>query len=97
MKGAPAKIVEKLSGTDEKQKENWLELNRSWAAEGQRNLFFAYRYFDTKPELDIAVEDNLEFLGAVGMVDPPREEVIEAIKECHAAGIKTVMITATRL
>ena len=36
---------------------------------------------------------NLVFLGLQGMIDPPREEVIEAIRKCKRAGIRTVMIT----
>lgn len=38
-------------------------------------------------------ESNLTFIGLAGMIDPPRPEVKQAIKECHDAGIKTVMIT----
>lgn len=38
-------------------------------------------------------EENLVFIGLMGMIDPPRKEVIGAINTCHAAGIKTVMIT----
>ena len=39
------------------------------------------------------IEQNLTFLGLVGMIDPPRDEVKLAIKECAGAGIRTVMIT----
>lgn len=39
------------------------------------------------------VEDDLVFLGLQGMIDPPRQEALEAIRACHAAGIKVKMIT----
>ncbi|WP_199254019.1 cation-translocating P-type ATPase [Mycolicibacterium mengxianglii] len=45
---------------------------------------------------DIAVQDvddGLEFLGLVGIVDPPRPEAVEAIAKCHSAGIRVKMIT----
>ena len=49
---------------------------------------------DQKPnQVNEELEKDLDFLGMAAMIDPPREEVIEAIKECKTAGIKTVMIT----
>lgn len=93
VKGAPDKISEQLT-TNSAEKEEWLELNKSWAAKGLRVLFFAYKIFDAKPkDIDESIEKNLNILGAVGMIDPPREEVLEAIKQCKEAGIKVVMIT----
>src|SRR5690606_30728512 len=63
-------------------------------AEGLRVLFFAYRWFNNKPEeVNEALEAEMEFLGIAAMIDPPREEVIDAIQECKTAGIKSVMIT----
>jgi P-type Ca2+ transporter type 2C len=94
VKGAPVKISEVVSEKYKEQVEEWLELNRQWAAEGLRVLFFAYKIFDQKPGvLKEATEKDLEFLGVTAMIDPPREEVIDAIKQCKTAGIKTVMIT----
>ncbi len=93
VKGAPVKIAEKINASEE-EKEQWLDINRKWAAEGKRVLFFAYRKLDsmpTDPQPDI--ERDLEILGAVAMIDPPREEAVAAIRECKEAGIKCVMIT----
>lgn len=93
VKGAPIKVIEQLATSyTDKQKEEWLDINRRWAAKGQRVLFFAYKYF-TKEPADDAIETDLEMLGVTGMIDPPREEVVAAIKECRNAGIKPVMIT----
>jgi Ca2+-transporting ATPase len=40
-----------------------------------------------------SLETELTFLGLAGMIDPPREEVKKAIRDCHASGIRTVMVT----
>jgi Ca2+-transporting ATPase len=94
VKGAPVKMMEVLSQKYSEQKAGWLQTNRQWAAEGLRVLFFAYKIFEQNPGKITADEEReLDFLGMTAMIDPPREEVIEAIKECKTAGIKTVMIT----
>ncbi len=71
------------------------EQNATLASEGIRVLGVALRSFDTRPdELDAqAVESELVFLGMVGMVDPVRTEVCDAIGKCVSAGIRPVMIT----
>ncbi|HEY0750824.1 MAG TPA: HAD-IC family P-type ATPase, partial [Chitinophagaceae bacterium] len=57
-------------------------------------LFFAYKVLDQKPvNGDHSIESDLEFLGIAAMIDPVREEVLDAIEQCKTAGIKTVMIT----
>src|SRR5690606_2641073 len=76
------------------QKNDWLAVNRKWAGDGLRVLFFGYKIFDQDPgEITEEEENNLDFLGMAAMIDPPREEVVDAIRECKTAGIKTVMIT----
>ncbi|MCD7894419.1 MAG: cation-translocating P-type ATPase [Erysipelotrichaceae bacterium] len=69
--------------------------NEIMAKDALRVLAMAYKILDHLPsddELD-ALEQDLIFVGMVGMIDPPREEVKVAINSCKSAGIKTVMIT----
>ena len=94
VKGAPIKVTEVLGERYKEQVPEWLDQNKAWAAEGLRVLFFAYKIFDQDPgDIKEDAEKNLDFLGMTAMIDPPREEVVAAIKECKTAGIKTVMIT----
>ncbi len=76
-------------------KEELLRISEKMAAEGLRVLGIAMRSLESLPE-DITpenIERELTILGLVGMMDPPREEVKEAVKLCKSAGIKPVMIT----
>jgi Ca2+-transporting ATPase len=94
VKGAPSRMLSSLSESYRDQTGGWLAQNREWAADGLRVLFFGYKIFEKDPGTITSDEErDLEFLGMTAMIDPPREEVIEAIKECKTAGIKTVMIT----
>ena len=69
-------------------------MNEGWAKDGLRVLFFAYKIFGQEPrKLEVSLEKDMDFLGMTAMIDPPREEVIDAIHQCKTAGIKTVMIT----
>ena len=65
------------------------------AEEGYRVLAFARKDLDTLPEQPRAeeLENDLAFLGLVGLIDPPREEVPQAVADCRTAGITPVMIT----
>jgi P-type Ca2+ transporter type 2C len=64
------------------------------AGQGLRLIAVAYRNIPTTQNMiESGDTRDLIFLGLMGMIDPPREEVIEAIKKCKKAGIRTVMIT----
>ena len=65
------------------------------AAGGLRVLAVARRQWNDIPDLNApdAVEQDLEFIGLVGLIDPPREEAAAAVATCRAAGITPVMIT----
>ncbi|MDP1990905.1 MAG: cation-translocating P-type ATPase [Syntrophales bacterium] len=71
------------------------ERNREMAGNALRVLAVAYRPLDAVPENPAPdkVEMDLTFIGLLGMIDPPRPEVIEAIKVAAGAGLKTVMVT----
>jgi len=103
MKGAPEVVVERCSlildaeGTKaltEKERAEILKVNEEMAQGALRVLGVAYREL---PEgsacVEEAVENNLVFLGLSGMIDPPREEAIEATKMCKEVGIRPIMIT----
>jgi Ca2+-transporting ATPase len=80
--------------TDELKKEA-LEINSKFAKDALRVLAFAFREYDDLPS-NISPENNetnMIFVGLVGMIDPPRPEAKDAIKECKEAGINTIMIT----
>ncbi|WP_448104435.1 cation-translocating P-type ATPase [Pedobacter panaciterrae] len=66
---------------------------------GYRVLGFACRYWDKLPEhpQSKSHECHMRFLGLVGLMDPPREGVAQAIAECKSAGITPVMITGDHL
>ena len=69
--------------------------NVKMAKDALRVLAMAYKEMDHEPtdEEMKNIENDLIFVGMVGMIDPPREEVKVAVEKCKTAGIKTVMIT----
>lgn len=73
--------------------------NLKMAQKALRVLGVAYKYLENLPaKLDQeVVENNMTFVGLIGMIDPPRPGVKEAINTCRKAGIKTVMITGDHI
>lgn len=91
LKGAP-EVVLGLCSLDAEQRESLTETHTRMAAGGMRVLAFASRAADSQ-ELAEEAERDLEFLGFVGLEDPPRPEVPAAVAACREAGIKIIMIT----
>ncbi len=98
VKGAPEAVLDMcenimLDGRTEvltqDRREMVIDGYRRIAARGERGLAFAWRPTDANN----LPEDGYIFIGVTGMIDPPRPEVPEAMKKCHEAGIKVVMIT----
>ncbi len=74
---------------------HWSDEVEALAAEGQRVIAVAARPAPREMEtLESAdLEGRLTLIGLIGLIDPPRAEAIEAVAECHAAGIRVKMIT----
>jgi len=103
-KGSPELILERctqIHGLDAPEQLNGsqrnaiLTQNDQMAAEGLRVLGFAYKLLpEVAPNtIDENVEEQMVWLGLVGMLDAPRPEVREAVRKCKEAGIRAVMIT----
>ncbi|MBS1934073.1 MAG: cation-translocating P-type ATPase [Bacteroidetes bacterium] len=95
-KGAPDILLGRCINADQKLIQ---EKVNEMASKGMRVLGFAYRIWDSLPENETSEsnEFDLQFLGLAGMIDPPREEVFDAVKQCKSAGIVPVMITGDHL
>ncbi|ADE19505.1 cation-translocating P-type ATPase [Mycoplasma crocodyli] len=93
-KGAPDVILSKV-----KNKTKLIhEMNELWSNQSYRVLAFAIKKFSkSKKSLSFADENELEFIGLIAMIDPPRANVKSSIEEAQKAGIKTVMITGDHL
>ena len=90
-KGAPDILLSRCN----QDGKHALEANKKMAADALRVLAVAIKPLDDVPANPTSeeLERDLNFVGLVGMIDPPRPEVADAIKLCRSAGIRTIMIT----
>ena len=97
-KGAPDILIEKCKLTIG-QKHEAARNNENMAKKALRVIAVAYKDLDVLPsKIDSSnIENNLNFVGLIGMIDPPREGVKEAVQTCKRAGIKIVMITGDHI
>ncbi|MBQ8884981.1 MAG: cation-translocating P-type ATPase [Clostridia bacterium] len=107
-KGAPDEILKrcthvwtggKIVALTDKKREEILAANKAMADNALRVLAAAFKELDSVPANfePQDIEKDLVFVGLTGMIDPVRPEVLAAIKECKAAGIRPVMITGDHL
>lgn len=104
VKGAPEVILGRsikiseegiVRTLNEGDRERVLSATREMAGEALRVLAMAYKEIPlTVGEFEAEqIESDLTFVGLVGMIDPPRDEVPSAIRVCRRAGIRSVMVT----
>ncbi len=103
LKGAPEIVLDKctkvlasgkVSDLTESGRARILEVNEAMARQALRNLGFAFRELpETMRVYDEKIESDFVFVGIMSMIDPPREEVKDAIHTCKKAGIDVVMVT----
>ncbi|WGT52314.1 cation-transporting P-type ATPase [Thioclava nitratireducens] len=102
VKGAPEAVLALCAdqrsaegGTEPLDVDHWHAAIEELAAEGQRVIAIATRAVSAgHAELISAdLEGHLTLVGLIGLIDPPRAEAIDAVADCHAAGIQVKMIT----
>jgi Cation transport ATPase len=88
-KGATETILDVLE--KDISSEEIIKMSDQWASEGERVLAFAGKLIPSLPAEEEweNLEKDLSFWGLAGMIDPPREEVKEAIQECKNSGYST--------
>lgn len=102
IKGAPDTILAlsesillngKIESLTNERKKIIIDANAYLASQALRVLAVGYRPISQEDKIDHSLEDKLIFIGLIAMMDPPRQEVKNAIESCEKAGIATVMIT----
>jgi Ca2+-transporting ATPase len=107
LKGGPAVVLNASSHyrdaagndvtLDKDSSARFIAANEQMADRALRVLGLAAKHFENGRPSDDALENGYTFLGLVGMIDPPRNGVAEAIRRAKAAGIRTVMLTGDQL
>ncbi len=104
IKGAPDVIFGRTKGIHEGTQSDlrsYEKANQDMANQALRVLAVAYKKIDKKKPLEDLTNKDLEtdvtLIGLVGMIDPSRPEVKDAIQVCNNAGIKTIMITGDHI
>lgn len=96
VKGAPDVLIE-FANLQENKVQEWTNINDNFAKEGMRVLAIAqikeYDGDGSEESIRSYIEKGIELLGFTGIIDPPREDVKQAIKETQDAGIRVIMIT----
>ncbi len=101
-KGAPDIIIEKCTNIyssngirqlTQEDKRLVLRKNDELAKEALRVLGVAYKKLSSRYYNKAHLEEELIFVGLIGMIDPPRKEAVNAVRKCKLAGIKPIMIT----
>ncbi|KAI6242092.1 Cation-ATPase-N domain-containing protein [Aphelenchoides fujianensis] len=108
IKGAPEIIIQRCKRTltsdgeaelDEKKMEEFQHAYKTFGEHGRRVIGFAHLMFDAEPDKKFNADEQnfpfeaLIFVGVCAIMDPPRDETAEAIRECTEAGIKVFMVT----
>lgn len=89
VKGAPETVFPLLNGDNEEAQ----RLSSEWASQGYRVLALAGRLCHWQGNPTVEWETGLTLFGLAGLLDPPRPEIPEFIRESSEAGIRTIMIT----
>ncbi|MBO0462636.1 HAD-IC family P-type ATPase [Enterococcus sp. DIV1298c] len=92
VKGAPEVLLSK-SSLSQSEQQQWIDQASQLAKKGQRVLGFAYKQVAIDQELVHNQLEQLTFVGIAGIIDPPKESAIQAVRECQQAGISVKMIT----
>ncbi|WP_018865311.1 cation-transporting P-type ATPase [Thioalkalivibrio sp. ARh3] len=106
LKGAPERVLELCDrirtrkGIGDLDRDAWYQAMEGIAARGQRLLAIATRHVEPgqrELHFEHVDEGGFALLALVGIIDPPRDEAIQAVAECREAGIRVKMITGDHL